>query len=150
MGGDSANDLDVIVAKLTFVESMRMHENDLLAHRTTALVISQTFLFGTFTLANDAVAHQAEPDHVTRLLFSVIPILGVSLALLVLLSVAAAIAMLWFWHFELIALSRAPEAARLAWPRMRRTRAIMILGQLPAIIFPLGLALAWGLLLAQR
>ncbi len=137
------------IARIEFLEAARSSENELLAQRATWLVLAQSFLFATFAIVVGQVEQRQDADPIPWLLFRIIPIVGLSIAVLVELAVGAAIYMLWTLHRQLVALEESPDVVAVRWPSSRRPAAAMILGQLPSIVAPVGLAIVWGVLLAQ-
>lgn len=126
---------------------MRANEDQLLAQRATWLVLASSFLFATFAIVEDQ-ATRPDASSGARLLVHVIPIVGLSVAILAELGVAAAIYMLWALYRRLVVLDASPELTKVGWPSARRPVAVMLLGQLFAIVAPLGLAVVWCVLLA--
>ncbi len=75
---------DSLIARLDMIEAQMRHENDLIGQRMGRLVISQSFLFGTFATLVGLRGVGTEAAGAVRLLLVLIPLVGVLLPVLVL------------------------------------------------------------------
>jgi hypothetical protein len=118
---------------------------DLVGHRMGWLLVSQSFLFTAFALA---AAHVHSPSAVPalRLIVWLVPLIGIAVAALVGISIAAAIWVLWEikgTRRRLEARLLAPYAASTGPSSVPRHSIKDWLGHLPALVLPLGFVGAW-------
>jgi hypothetical protein len=90
----------LLVTKLNLIASEIKHEDDLLSARTTWLVISQSFLFGTFVAVIGLSGRAGKVAAVAKLLLVVIPLAGVLLPIVILLSRYAAASAIRQWRAQ--------------------------------------------------
>ena len=84
-------DQESLIAKLNMVEGAIRHEDGLIGQRMSWLVISQSFLFGTFVaLVGQRGGVVSGAAGAVRLLLLLIPLVGVLLPVVVLVAVGAA------------------------------------------------------------
>jgi hypothetical protein len=133
----------VLIAKLNLIASEIKHEDDLIGQRTTWLVISQSFLFGTFVAVIALKSGTVMAVAFANLLLVVIPLVGVLLPIVVLLAVFAAAHAIQQWRAEQDRLWETPEGKELDWPRLKHRTSVVLLGQLLPITVAVGFALAW-------
>ena len=133
----------VLIAKLNLIASEIKHEDDLIGQRTTWLVISQSFLFGTFVAVLALKREGGMAAAFAKLLVVVIPLVGVLLPIVVLLALSAAASAIHEWRAEQDRLCGTPEGKELAWPRLRHRSSVALLGQLLPITVAVGFGLAW-------
>jgi hypothetical protein len=134
---------DVLIAKLNLIASEIKHEDDLIGQRTTWLVISQSFLFGTFVAVLSLPGETAMAVAYAKLLVVVIPLVGVLLPIVVLLALYAAASAIRQWRAEQDRLCGTPEGQELDWPRLKHRTQVVLLGNLLPVAVALGFALAW-------
>jgi hypothetical protein len=134
---------DVLIAKLNLIASEIKHEDDLIGQRTTWLVISQSFLFGTFVAVLSLPGETAMEAAYAKLLVVVIPLVGVLLPIVVLLALYAAASAIRQWRAEQDRLCGMPEGQELDWPRLKHRTQVVLLGNLLPVAVALGFALAW-------
>jgi len=135
--------VDVLIGKLNRISSEIKHEDDLIGQRTTWLVVSQSFLFGTFVAVLALTSGTGRAAAFTKLLLVVIPLVGVLLPIVVLLAVYAAAFAIQQWRAEEDRLCRMPEGKELDWPRLKRRRLVVLFGHLLPVTVAVGFALAW-------
>jgi hypothetical protein len=133
----------LLIAKLTQIASEIKHEDDLLSQRTTWLVISQSFLFGTFVAVLALKPEAGVALAFAKLLVVVIPLVGVLLPIVILLSIYAAASAIGQWRAEHDRLCGTPEGKALDWPRLKHRTVVVFLGHLLPITVAAGFALAW-------
>ena len=139
----------LLIARLNKIDAEIRHEDNLISQRVTWLVISQSFLFGTFaTLVGQRTVVGAATGAV-RLLLILIPIVGVFLPLLVLVAMGAASYAMRQWRAERDRICEMPEAKHLDWPHLRHSRQVTVLGQLLPFAVSIGFLLAWLAILIQ-
>jgi hypothetical protein len=136
-------DEEALVARLNMIAEEIRQEDNLIGQRMSWLVMSQSFLFGTFVtlLPQGAVVNVA--TGVVRLLHFLIPLVGVLLSLLVLVAMGAASYALAQWRAERDRICEMPEARQLDWPRLKKGKIVSLFGQLLPIAVSVGFALAW-------
>jgi len=78
---------ELLVTKLTMIASQIQHEDDLMGQRTTWLVVSQSFLFGTFVAVIGLSGQTGMAASFAKLLLVLIPLVGVLLPIVVTLGV---------------------------------------------------------------
>jgi len=133
----------LLISKLNLIASEIKHEDDLLSQRTTWLVISQSFLFGTFVAVLGLKPEGGLALAFAKLLVVVIPLVGVLLPIVILLSLYAAASAIRQWRAEHDRLCETPEGGALEWPRLRHRTAVVFLGHLLPITVATGFTLAW-------
>jgi hypothetical protein len=140
-------DRDLLIAKLMVADARRRHEDELIGQRVVLLVISQSFLFGTFAAVNNQRnAHPAK--EMAELLFRLVPVIGLVLACFVFAAVVAAVSSLWSWQREIEHLSDLPEVQALDWPMSRRTkRTHMVVGHCLPVMLSVCFIVAWATVL---
>ena len=137
----------LLIAKLTQISSEIKHEDDLLSQRTTWLVISQSFLFGTFATLVGLQSVVGTAASAVRLLLVLIPTVGVFVPVLVLVSVGAAAYAMSQWRAEHDRICNLPEAQHLDWPSLKHWRLVTVLGNSLPIVASVGFLLAWFVIL---
>ena len=141
---------DTLIAKLNMIADEIRHEDDLIGARMTWLVISQSFLFGTFVaLVGQRGGVVSGAAGAVRLLLILIPLVGVLLPVLVLASMAAASYAISQWRAERNRITGMPEAEQLDWPHLKHRRQVVVLGQLLPYAVSIGFLLAWVAILIQ-
>ena len=126
------------------------HEDDLIGVRISWLVISQSFLFGTFVaLVGQRGGVVSGAAGAVRFLLLLIPLVGVLLPVVVLASMAAASYAISQWRVERDRITKMPEAKHLDWPRLRHRRQVTVLGQSLPFAVSIGFMLAWVAILIQ-
>ena len=133
---------ELLIAKLNMIGSEIKHEDDLLSQRTTWLVISQSFLFGTF-VAVLALRPEGLAAGFAKLLVVVIPLVGVLSPIVILLALYAAASAIQQWRAEHDRLCGTPEGRALDWPRLKHRTTVVFLGHLLPISVAGGFVLAW-------
>ena len=134
---------DLLIAKLTMIVSQIQHEDDLIGQRTSWLVVSQSFLFGTFVAVIGLHDRTGMAHSFARLLFVIIPFVGMLLPIVVLLAVGAAASAIRQWRFQHDHLCATPEGKALDWPRLQHQTRTVALGHLLPITVAVGFMLAW-------
>jgi hypothetical protein len=119
---------DALIARLNLIASEIKHEDDLIGQRTTWLVISQSFLFGTFATLVGLRSVVGTAAGAVKLLLILIPAVGVFLPVLVLVAVGAATYAMSQWHAERDRICNLPEAQHLDWPNLKRCKLVTALG----------------------
>jgi hypothetical protein len=135
----------LLIAKLNTIDVQLRHEDNLIAVRMSWLVISQSFLFGTFATLVGLRSIADIAAGAVNLLLILIPVVGVLLPLLVL--VGAASDAMSQWRAERDRICEMPESKHLEWPRLKRWRLVTVLGHLLPIVISLGFMLAWLVIL---
>jgi hypothetical protein len=115
----------VLIAKLNLIASEIKHEDDLIGQRTTWLVISQSFLFGTFVAVVSLGGGTSMAAALAKLLIVVIPFVGVLLPVVVLFAVYAAAHATQQWRAEQDRLCEMPEGKQLDWPRLKHRTSVL-------------------------
>ena len=134
---------ELLIAKLNMIADQIKHEDNLIGARTTWLVISQSFLFGAFVALVGQIGGVSAAAHLAKLLFIVIPLLGVLLPVLILLAMGAATYAIKQWRVEIAQILEMPEAKELDWPRLKHWRLVTWLGNLLPVAASVGFLLAW-------
>jgi hypothetical protein len=134
---------DVLIAKLNLIASEIKHEDDLIGQRTTWLVISQSFLFGTFVAVLALKGETGMAAAFAKLLLVLIPLVGVLMPIMVLLAVSAAAAAIRQWRAAHDRLCETPEGQALEWPRLQHRTSVVLLGHLLPLTVAVGFVLAW-------
>jgi hypothetical protein len=111
------------------------------------LVISQSFLFGTFVALVGLRSVAGTAAGAVKLLHILIPLVGVLLPVLVLVAVGAATYAMFQWRAERDRICNMPEATHLDWPSVKRWRLVRVLGHLLPIAASVGFLLAWLVIL---
>jgi hypothetical protein len=138
--------VSVMLAKLEALSSSREREDALIAQRTMWLMLAQSFLFGTFAIANNQRVNNGNrvPDEVANGLVYLIPTLALAVAVLVGFAVGAGAYMHWIWSSALHTMCQTPQANALEWPlRLPASRTLLLMGQLPPLLLPLVFIVAW-------
>ena len=120
------------------------HEDNLIGQRMTWLVISQSFLFGTFVTLLGQANLRSE-----RLALTLVGLVGLGMPTLVLISVGTAISVIWRWRLQQERLYELPGAKELDWPRLKNWKRTMMLGHLVPILVPLGFLIVWTVILVR-
>jgi uncharacterized membrane protein len=110
-----------------------VHEDDLLNHRVTWLLLSQTLLFAAYGVCLAAPTDPKFPQEIERLV-AVIPLLGITLAV----AVSAAIASAYFAQKSLEHLAVEP----LSVPSVHNW-----VGHSSILVYPVFFILAWAIVL---
>ena len=134
---------DLLITKLTMIASQMQHEDDLMGQRTNWLVVSQSFLFGTFVAVIGLSGRAGMAGSFAKLLLVLIPLVGVLLPIVVMLGVYAAANAIRQWRLEEDRLCATPEGKALDLPRPRHRTALVALGHLLPVTVAGGFTLAW-------
>ena len=140
---------DSLLAKLNLIGSEIKHEDNLIGARMSWLVISQSFLFGTFATLVGLRPVVGPAEDAVRLLITLIPLVGVMLPILVLAAVGAAMYAISQWRAERTRIFEMPEAKQLDWARLDNRGLVSALGQLLPIAVSVGFLLAWIVILIK-
>ena len=140
---------DSLIAKLNMVAEQIRHEDNLIGQRMTWLVISQSFLFGTFVALVRQKGVVGPAAGAVRLLLLLIPLVGVLLPALVLVAVGAATYAISQWRAERDRICEMPEAKQLDWPGLKHRGLVTLLGTLLPVVVSVGFTLAWIVILIQ-
>jgi hypothetical protein len=133
----------VLIAKLNLIASEIKHEDDLISQRMTWLVISQSFLFGTFVAVLALERGTSMAAAFAKLLIVVIPLVGVLLPIVILLALYAAASAIQQWRAEHDRLCALPEGKALDWPRLKHRTSVVLLGHLLPVSVAVGFILTW-------
>ena len=136
-----------LIDRLNMIDAQLRHEDDLIGQRMSWLVISQSFLFGTFATLVGLRSVVGTAAGAVRLLLVVIPAVGVFLPVLVLVSVGAAAYAMSQWRAEHDRICNLPEAQHLDWPSLKHWRLVTVLGNSLPIVASVGFLLAWFVIL---
>ena len=142
-------DENLLIARLNLIADQIRHEDNLIGQRMSWLVISQSFLFGTFATLVGYTGGVSAAAGVVRLLLILIPLVGVMLPILVLAAMGAAIYAISQWRAERDRILETPEAKQLDWPRLKHRSGVTALGQLLPIAVSVGFTLAWIVILIK-
>jgi len=134
---------ELLVTKLTMIASQIQHEDDLMGQRPNWLVVSQSFLFGTFVAVIGLPTATGMAASFAKLLLVLIPLVGVLLPIVVTLGVYAAANAIRQWRVEHDRLYGTPEGKALEWPRLEHRTRLMALGHLLPVTMAGGFTLAW-------
>jgi len=134
---------ELLVTKLTMIASQIQHEDDLMGQRTNWLVVSQSFLFGTFVAVIGLPTATGMAASFAKLLLVLIPLVGVLLPIVVTLGVYAAANAIRQWRVEHDRLCGTPEGKALEWPRLEHRTRLVALGHLLPVTVAGGFTLAW-------
>jgi hypothetical protein len=146
-GGRPVNE-NTLIAKLNLIASKTEHEDNLIGQRTTLLVTSQSFLFAAFVgIAVGVGAEGAYRLPLAKLLLVVVPLLGLLLPFLVLLSLIAASSSLSYWRTERERILHMPEAKELDWPNLDRSGTANVFGAALPYAASFAFLLAWVVIL---
>jgi len=136
-------DEEALIARLNMIAAEMKHEDDLISQRMSWLVISQSFLFGTFATLVSLTGVTGPPAVAVTFLLALIPLVGVFLPALVLLAMGAASYAISQWQAEHDRIRAMPEAKQLDWPRLKHRRLVTALGQSLPTVVSVGFLLAW-------
>ena len=134
---------ELLIAKLSLITSHIQHEDDLMGQRTNWLVVSQSFLFGTFVAVIGLSSGAGMARSFARLLLVLIPLVGVLLPIVVMLGVYAAASSIRQWRVEHDRLCATAEGKALDWPRLKHQKTLVALGHLLPVTVAGGFTLAW-------
>ena len=140
-------DEDSLIARLNKIDAEIRHEDGLIGVRMSWLVISQSFLFGTFATLVGQRTVVGSATGAVRLLLILIPLVGVFLPLLVLVAMGAGSYAISQWRAERDRICEMPEAKQLDWPRLKQRKTVTLLGNLLPIAASIGFLLAWLVIL---
>ncbi len=118
------------------------HEDDLIGLRIGWFIAAEALLFAAYgvVLAAPSFALGGTVP-IDRRVFTIVPILGIVMAVLVAAGVSAAMHQIVVLREQYdVKLSSPPDL----YPALRSTRAISGLGHLPAIILPALMTISWG------
>jgi len=132
-----------LIDRLNMIDAQLRHEDDLIGLRMSWLVISQSFLFGTFATLVGLRSVTGTAADAVRLLLLLIPTVGVFVPILVLVSVGAATYAMSQWRAEHDRICNLPEAQHLHWPSLKRQKLVTVLGNSLPIVASIGFLLAW-------
>jgi len=136
-----------LTAKLNMIAAQMRHEDELIGLRMSWMVISQSFLFGTFATLVGLKSLVGTAADAVRLLLILIPAVGVFLPVLVLVAVGAATYAIAQWRAEHDRICNMPEAKHLDWPSLKHARLVTVLGHSLPIAASIGFLLAWLVIL---
>src|SRR6266542_1937802 len=136
-------DEEALIARLNMIGTEIRHEDDLISQRMSWLVISQSFLCGTFATLVGRKSVAGPAAVAIRFLLALIPLVGVFLPVLVLLAMGAASSAISQWQAEHDRIRAMPEAKQLDWPRLKHRRLVTVLGQSLPTVVSVGFLLAW-------
>ncbi len=136
-----------LIDRLNMIDAQLRHEDDLIGLRMSWLVISQSFLFGTFATLVGLRSVAGTAADAVRLLLLLIPSVGVFVPVLVLVSVGAATYAMSQWRAERDRICNLPEAQHLDWPSLKRWKLVTVLGNSLPITASVGFLLAWLVIL---
>ncbi len=136
-----------LIDRLNMIDAQLRHEDDLIGLRMSWLVISQSFLFGTFATLVGLRSVAGTAADAVRLLLFLIPTVGVFVPVLVLVSVGAATYAMSQWRAERDRILNLPEAQHLDWPSLKRWKLVAVLGNSLPIAASVGFLLAWLVIL---
>jgi len=136
-----------LIDRLNMIDAQLRHEDDLIGLRMSWMVISQSFLFGTFATLVGLRSVAGRAAEAVRLLLLLIPAVGVFLPVLVLVAVGAATYAMSQWRAEHDRICNLPEAKDLDWPSLRHSRLVTVLGHSLPIAASIGFLLAWLVIL---
>jgi hypothetical protein len=136
-----------LIDKLNMIDAQLRHEDDLIGLRMSWLVISQSFLFGTFATLVGMRSVAGRTADAIRLLLLLIPTVGVFVPILVLVAVGAATYAMSQWRAEHDRICNLPEAQLLDWPSLKRRKLVMVLGHALPIAASVGFLVAWLVIL---
>ena len=117
-----------LIDRLNMIDAQLRHEDDLIGLRMSWLVISQSFLFGTFATLVGLQSVVGKAADAVSLLLVLIPTVGVFVPVLVLVSVGAAAYAMSQWRAEHDRICNLPEAQHLDWPSLKHWRLVTVLG----------------------
>jgi len=132
-----------LIDRLNMIDAQLRHEDDLIGLRMSWLVISQSFLFGTFATLVGLRNVAGTAAEAVRLLLLLIPLVGVFVPVLVLVSVGAATYAMSQWRAEIDRICNLPEAQHLDWPSLKRRKLVTVLGNFLPFTAAIGFLLAW-------
>ena len=133
----------MLITKLTMIASQIQHEDDLMGQRTNWLVVSQSFLFGTFVAVIGLSSGTGMARSFAKLLLVLIPLVGVLLPIVIMLGVYAAANAIRQWRVEHDRLCATAEGKALDWPRLEHRTTLVALGHLLPLTVASGFTLAW-------
>ena len=142
-------DEEALIAKLNMIAAQIRHEDDLIGVRMSWLVISQSFLFGTFATLVGQRGVVGPAAGAVRLLIILISLVGVLLPVLVLVAVGAATYAISQWRAERDRICEMPEAKQLDWPGLKYRGLVTMLGHLLPFAVSAGFLLAWIVILIK-
>ena len=134
---------ETLIARLNMIAVQINHEDELIGVRVSWLVISQSFLFGTFAALLGLKGVVGPEAGVVTLLLTLIPLVGMLLPVLVLVAVAAATYAIWQWRAEHDRICKMAEAKQLHWPDLKHRSLVSLMGHLLPIVISVGFLLAW-------
>ena len=140
---------DTLIARLNMIAAQIMHEDNLIGARMSWLVISQSFLFGTFVALVGQKGVVGPAAGAVKLLLLLVPLVGVLLPVFLLLAMCAAFYAISHWRAERDRICEMPEAKQLDWPGLKHRSRVTVLGQLLPFAVSLGFALAWIVVLIK-
>ena len=135
---------ELLIAKHNMLSAEIKHEDNLIGQRMTWLVISQSFLFGTFVTLLGQMNQRSD-----RLAFTLVTLVGLAMPLLVLIGVGTAISLIWRWRLQQERLYELPGAKELDWPRLKPWRRTILLGHLVPVLVPIGFLIVWTVILVR-
>ena len=110
---------DTLIAKLNVIDAEIRHEDELVGQRMTWLVISQSFLFGTFVALVGQKGVVGPAAGAVKLLLLLVPLVAVLLPVVLLVAMGAAFYAMAQWRAERNRLCEMPEGVQLDWPSGR-------------------------------
>ena len=132
-----------LIDRLNMIDAQLRHEDDLIGLRTSWLVMSQSFLFGTFATLVGLRSVSDKAGDAVRLLLVLIPSVGVFVPIIFLVAVGAATYAMSQWRAEHDRICKLPEAQHLDWPSLKRWKLVVVLGNSLPITGAVGFLLAW-------
>jgi len=136
-----------LIDRLNMIDAQLRHEDDLIGLRMSWLVISQSFLFGTFATLVGMRSVAGTAEEAVKLLLLLIPTVGVFVPILVLVAVGAATYAMSQWRAEHDRICNVPEAQHLDWPSLKHWKLVTVLGHALPIAASVGFLLAWLVIL---
>ncbi len=136
-----------LIDRLNMIDAQFRREDDLIGVRTSWLVISQSFLFGTFATLVGLRSVAGTAAGAVRLRLLLISSVGVFLPVLVLVSVGAATYAISQWRAEHDRICNLAEAKELDWPDLKHQNLVTVLGNSLPIVAAVGFLLAWLVIL---
>ena len=140
---------DTLITRLNMIAVQINHEDELIGVRVSWLVISQSFLFGTFAALVGQKGVVGPEAGAVRLLLTLIPLVGMLLPVLVLVAVDGATYAIWQWRVERDHICKTAEAKQLDWPGLKHRRLVSLMGHLLPIVGSVGFLLAWFVVLIE-
>jgi hypothetical protein len=136
-------DEEALIARLNMVAAEMRREDDLIGQRMSWLVMSQSFLLGTFVALVGLKGAEGQAAAAVGFLLVLVPLVGALLPALVLLAMGAALYAMSQWRDEYDRILQTPQGAQLGWPRLKHQSLVRMLGQSLPIVVSGGFLLTW-------